>query len=242
MATLPRPWILPPALTAADRSATLYGPIDHDDDRCAAHCPRRERWPALPRFGTGGTVSLAAGMGEIKQGYYFQTSAPLVARDKIIVGGWVKDNQETKEPSGVIRAFDVISGELVWAWDLGNPHITRDPPEGESYTRATPNMWTTASYDDRLGLIYAPLGNATPDYYGAERPALRTNTTQLLSPSMWRPAANAGISAPSIMTYGIMICPPSRTDRPARWQGRKTGRCFADHQARTDLSFEPGNR
>lgn len=123
-----------------------------------------------PGFGAEGTVSLAAGMGEVKPGYYFQTSAPLVARDKIIIGGWVKDNQETHEPSGVIRAFDVLSGELVWAWDLGNPAITRDPPEGGSYTRATPNMWTTASYDDRLGLIYAPLGNATPDYYGAERP------------------------------------------------------------------------
>jgi quinate dehydrogenase (quinone) len=32
-------------------------------------------------------------------------------------------------------------------------------------------MWTTASYDDELGLIYLPLGNATPDYYGVDRPA-----------------------------------------------------------------------
>ncbi|MBB4024077.1 outer membrane protein assembly factor BamB family protein [Actibacterium naphthalenivorans] len=39
------------------------------------------------------------------------------------------------------------------------------------HTHGTPNMWTTAAYDDELGLIYAPLGNTTPDYYGAERPA-----------------------------------------------------------------------
>ena len=123
-----------------------------------------------PGFGQNGVVALSQGMGEIKPGYYFQTSAPLVARDYIVIGGWVVDNQSRGEPSGVIRAFDARSGDLVWAWDLGNPDITKFPPEGQTYTRGTPNMWTAAAYDDRLGLIYAPLGNATPDYYGRNRP------------------------------------------------------------------------
>ncbi|WP_455274064.1 membrane-bound PQQ-dependent dehydrogenase, glucose/quinate/shikimate family [Rhizobium herbae] len=122
-------------------------------------------------FGENGAVQLSQGMGEVKAGYYFQTSAPLIARNLIVVGGWVIDNQEVGEPSGVIRAFDVITGELEWAWDLGNPAITKLPPPGETYTRGTPNMWTTAAFDDKLGLIYAPLGNTTPDYYGADRPA-----------------------------------------------------------------------
>lgn len=124
-----------------------------------------------PGFGTDGMIALGENMGEVIPGFYFQTSAPLVARDKIVVGGWVVDNQMVGEPSGVIRAFNVVTGELEWAWDLGNPAITKFPPEGESYTRGTPNMWTTAAYDDELGLIYAPLGNTTPDYYGANRPA-----------------------------------------------------------------------
>ncbi|MDN4056439.1 membrane-bound PQQ-dependent dehydrogenase, glucose/quinate/shikimate family [Massilia sp. YIM B02763] len=123
-----------------------------------------------PDFGNHGAVSLANGMGGMAPGFYFQTSAPLVARNVIVIGGWVVDNQQVGEPSGVIRAFDVTTGSLVWAWDLGNPSITREPPPGQTYTRGTPNMWTTASYDDRLGLIYVPLGNATPDYYGIERP------------------------------------------------------------------------
>lgn len=121
-------------------------------------------------FGVGGMVSLAADMGEIKPGFYFQTSAPLVARDKVVVSGWVADNQEVGEPSGVIRAFNAVTGQLEWAWDLGDPSITKLPPPGKTYTRGTPNMWTTASFDDELGLIYAPLGNTTPDYYGANRP------------------------------------------------------------------------
>lgn len=122
-------------------------------------------------FGDKGTVSLAHGMGTVRPGFYFQTSAPLVARDLIVVGGWVVDNQMRGEPSGVIRAFSARTGELVWAWDLGNPDITKLPPEGQTYTPGTPNMWTTAAYDDKLGLIYAPLGNATPDYFGQGRPA-----------------------------------------------------------------------
>jgi quinate dehydrogenase (quinone) len=64
------------------------------------------------RFGTAGIVSLGADMGQITPGFYFQTSAPLVARDKIVVGGWIVDNQEVGEPSGVIRAFNVVTGEL----------------------------------------------------------------------------------------------------------------------------------
>jgi quinate dehydrogenase (quinone) len=122
-------------------------------------------------FGTNGTVSLAENLGEVIPGFYFQTSAPLVARNLVVVGGWVVDNQMVGEPSGVIRAFNVVTGELEWAWDLGNPEITRLPPAGETYTHGTPNMWTTASYDDELGLVYAPLGNTTPDYFGGNRPA-----------------------------------------------------------------------
>lgn len=114
-------------------------------------------------FGDNGTVPLSQGMGEVKTGFYFQTSAPLIARNLIVVGGWVTDNQEVGEPSGVIRAFNAVTGDLEWAWDLGNPEITKLPPEGQTYTRATPNMWTTAAFDDKLGLIYAPLGNTTPD-------------------------------------------------------------------------------
>ncbi len=124
-----------------------------------------------PAFGTNGIVSLGENMGEIIPGFYFQTSAPLIARDKVVVGGWVVDNQMVGEPSGVIRAFNVVTGALDWAWDLGNPAITQLPPAGETYTRGTPNMWTTAAYDDELGLIYAPLGNTTPDYFGGNRPA-----------------------------------------------------------------------
>lgn len=126
-------------------------------------------------FGRNGEVNLGVGLGDVwKEGlsYYGYTSAPTVSRNLIILGGWVFDGRSTDEPSGVIRAFSADTGELVWAWDLGNPAITKLPPEGQSYTRSTPNMWSHPAIDDKLGMVYLPLGNQQPDFWGGARPKL----------------------------------------------------------------------
>ncbi|WP_068875627.1 MULTISPECIES: membrane-bound PQQ-dependent dehydrogenase, glucose/quinate/shikimate family [unclassified Phenylobacterium] len=122
-----------------------------------------------PGFGKDGMVDLTAGVGPVKPGFYFQTSTPTVIGDRVLIGGWVVDNQELAEPSGVVRAFDVVTGELAWAWDLGDPSIDKLPPEGKTYTRGTPNVWSTPAFDPDLGLVYLPVGNATPDYWGSHR-------------------------------------------------------------------------
>ena len=127
---------------------------------------------ACDGFGNAGVVDLSVGMGEIKPGYYQQTSTPLVAGDLVVVGGRVADNFEVGEPPGVVRAFHAVTGELAWAWDPGNPSITLLPPEGSTYTRGTPNVWATMSYDPALGLIYAPTGNSTPDFWSGHRSEL----------------------------------------------------------------------
>ena len=154
------------------------------DANAASVCARRIFYPTIDArlialdaatgepcrdFGEGGVVDLKQGMGRVEPGFYFQSSAPVVARGRIIIGGFVPDNVQTHPPSGVIRAFDARTGELVWAWDMGDPTVTRDPPRGAHYTRGTPNMWSTPAYDDSLGLVYVPLGNETPDYFGMGR-------------------------------------------------------------------------
>lgn len=120
-------------------------------------------------FGSHGSVDLKQGMGEIKPGYYFQTSAPTVVRNMIVIGGWVFDNRAIDEPSGAVRAFNADTGELTWAWDMADPSITGLPPEGKTYTRGTPNVWSTPAFDDQLGLLYLPTGNSPPDFWGAHR-------------------------------------------------------------------------
>lgn len=120
-------------------------------------------------FGTKGQISLLAGMGEVKPYYYFVTSPATVASGALVVGGWVLDNQETQEPSGVVRGYDPMTGELLWAWDMGREGNSGLPANGETYTRGTPNVWSLTSADDELGLVYVPTGNATPDYFGGHR-------------------------------------------------------------------------
>lgn len=122
-----------------------------------------------PDFGDNGEISLLTGMGEVKPGFYFVTSPPTLASGTLVLGGWVVDNQETEEPSGVVRGFDPHTGALRWAWDMGREDRSGLPEAGETYTRGTPNVWSLTSADDELGLVYVPTGNATPDYFGGHR-------------------------------------------------------------------------
>ena len=122
-----------------------------------------------PSFGNNGEVDLMAGIGEAKPNIYLVTTPPLIARNLAVVGTRVADNFEVDEPSGVVRAYDAVTGEFTWAWDMGRPGVNTEPAAGEQYTRGTPNVWTLMSYDDALGLIYAPTGNSTPDFFGAHR-------------------------------------------------------------------------
>jgi quinoprotein glucose dehydrogenase len=120
-------------------------------------------------FGVHGEVSLLTGMGDVTKGYYYVSSAPTIARGKIVLGGWITDGQYWGEPSGVVRAFDAVTGELSWAFDMGRPDRQGEPAGGEEYTRSTPNSWAPMSVDESLGLVYIPTGNATPDYFGGKR-------------------------------------------------------------------------
>ncbi|MGO4637116.1 membrane-bound PQQ-dependent dehydrogenase, glucose/quinate/shikimate family [Mesorhizobium sp. 2RAF45] len=120
-------------------------------------------------FGQQGIVDLTQGLGKTVPGWYSVTAPPTIVRGIAVLGAQVQDGQAEDAPSGVVRGYDVVSGKLVWAWDMGHPDRTGAPPEGDTYTRGTPNMWTVAAADPQLGYVYLPLGNAAVDYYGVDR-------------------------------------------------------------------------
>lgn len=121
-------------------------------------------------FGQGkGYIDLWENMPHKKPGGYYSTSPVVVTDSLLIVGGTVLDNVSTQETSGVIRAYDVNTGDLVWNWDAGNPDVTAPLPPGETYTPNSPNSWSISSVDEELGMVYVPLGNQPPDQWGAER-------------------------------------------------------------------------
>jgi len=124
---------------------------------------------ACSDFGHNGEVDLTEGMGEMEPGHYSLTSPPTLVRGNLVVGGFVMDGVKTGLPSGVIRAFDAVTGQLAWAWDMGRPGQTGLPPAGETYTPGSPNAWAPMTADEQLGLVYVPTGNAGPDYVSAHR-------------------------------------------------------------------------
>lgn len=147
-------------------------------------CPRRIIAPVLDArlmalnadtgkpcedFGQHGFVSLTQYLGHVPAGFHFVTSPPLVLKDRVMLGGWIYDNQAEGEPSGAVRAFDPLSGKLVWAWDVGHDPQNWTPGPNDQLTRGTPNAWGVYTADPDLGLVYLPMGNATPDYFGGHR-------------------------------------------------------------------------
>jgi glucose dehydrogenase len=87
----------------------------------------------------------------------------------IVVGAAITDNLASDMPSGVIRAFDAVTGKLAWAWDMGAPDRVGAPEAGETYTRSMPNRWAPMTADPALGLVYVALGNPAPDHLGPDR-------------------------------------------------------------------------
>ncbi|MCZ2498888.1 PQQ-binding-like beta-propeller repeat protein [Xylophilus sp. Kf1] len=124
---------------------------------------------SCPGFGANGAVDLNVHISHYPTGQFYVSSAPQIVRGKVVVGGGIPDNQFWGGPSGVIRAFDAVTGQLAWAFDPGHPDRVGAPPEGEVYTPSSPNSWAPISADEQLGLVYLPMGGSTPDNYGGLR-------------------------------------------------------------------------
>ncbi|MBB4771200.1 membrane-bound PQQ-dependent dehydrogenase, glucose/quinate/shikimate family [Xanthomonas sp. LMG 8993] len=120
-------------------------------------------------FGNNGQVDITVGMGQTPPGYVSINSPPAIVRGVVVTGHQVLDGQKRYEPSGVIEGFDAVTGQLRWAWDMTHPDWNGAPPPGQTWTRGTPNMWTTAAADEQLGYVYLPMGNSTADYWSSSR-------------------------------------------------------------------------
>lgn len=119
-------------------------------------------------FGEGGIIDTSDGMSKHHPSEYGITSPPAILGNRLITGSMVLDNQRVDSPSGVVRAYDVKSGKLLWAWTPG-----REKTESENDTKpwaaGTTNVWSIISVDEKRDLIFLPTGNTTPDFFGGHR-------------------------------------------------------------------------
>ncbi|MCH4244491.1 glucose/quinate/shikimate family membrane-bound PQQ-dependent dehydrogenase [Acinetobacter gerneri] len=128
---------------------------------------------ACSDFGHDGQVDLQKDMPYPYPGGYIPTSPPVVTGTTIIIGGSTTDNFSNKEPSGVIRGYDVNTGALLWVFDTGAENPNAIPAPGQTFVNNSPNAWAPLAYDAKLDIVYVPTGVGTPDIWGGDRSALK---------------------------------------------------------------------
>ncbi len=121
-------------------------------------------------FGDNGQLDLRDGLGEHIRSEYSITSPPAILGDLVITGAMVLDNRRTDSPGGVVRAFNVRTGELQWYWDPLPPGARPELEDArQRYQKGTTNVWSIISVDSQRKLVFVPTGNSSPDYYGGHR-------------------------------------------------------------------------
>jgi quinoprotein glucose dehydrogenase len=126
-------------------------------------------------FGSHGTVDLTHDLlnAPMELGEYEVTSPPAVVGGLVIVGSSVGDNNRLDAPNGVVRAYDAKTGSERWSWDPiprtpGAPGY--DTWQGPyAHQTGAANAWSVLSADTTRGLVFVPVGSASPDFYGGER-------------------------------------------------------------------------
>jgi alcohol dehydrogenase (cytochrome c) len=111
---------------------------------------------------------------------YVITHAPLIVKDKVIVGTAGGDGDAGQGVRGFIAAFNVITGKEVWRFStipgLGEPGHETWP--GDSWKTGGAGIWNTGAYDPELNLTYWGTGNPAPAY-GFEARAKQAGDTRL---------------------------------------------------------------
>jgi alcohol dehydrogenase (cytochrome c) len=99
---------------------------------------------------------------------YGATGAPLVVKDKVIVGTSGGDDGVR----GFVAAFDASTGKLAWRfWTLPGPgEFGSESWPGDMYLHGGGTAWMPGTYDPETGTLFWTTSNPSPDFDGTVRP------------------------------------------------------------------------
>jgi alcohol dehydrogenase (cytochrome c) len=113
---------------------------------------------------------------------YGATSAPLVIKDKVLVGTSGGDDGVR----GFLAAYDAMTGKLAWRfWTIPGPgEFGSSSWPGQLYLHGGGTTWMPGTYDPQLNTVYWGTSNPAPDFDGGVRPGddLYTDCVLALDP------------------------------------------------------------
>lgn len=126
----------------------------------------------ISTFGSNGAVNLHDDLELANKNWYVAGTTPgIIYKDLYILGSRV--NESANAAPGSIRAFDVRTGKLRWIFHTV-PHPgefgydTWEDKEAWKHIGGA-NCWSGFSMDEKRGILYAPTGSASFDFYGGKR-------------------------------------------------------------------------
>ena len=128
---------------------------------------------SIMSFGTNGVVDLRVGIDGRDPATIgsIQSQTPGEVFENLVILGSAP-GEGYMSPPGDIRAYDVLTGKLVWTFHTvprpGEFGYDTWPKDAWKYIGGT-NNWGEMSVDTRRGIAYVPTGSPTYDYYGADR-------------------------------------------------------------------------
>src|SRR4051812_24251600 len=122
-------------------------------------------------FGRDGRIDLRDGLGRDPAAQSVLLTTPgVVYKDLLIVGGRVSEGLPASP--GDIRAYDARTGALRWSFHTiphpGEAGYDTWPPDAWTYSGGV-NNWAGMAVDESRGIVFAPTGSASADFYGANR-------------------------------------------------------------------------
>jgi alcohol dehydrogenase (cytochrome c) len=100
--------------------------------------------------------------GRVSDPCYVITHAPLVVKDKVIVGVGGGEGKTR----GFVAAFDTATGKEAWRFYTipGPDEFGHETWSGDSWKTGGAGVWATGAYDADLNLTYWGTGNPSPNY------------------------------------------------------------------------------
>lgn len=171
-------WVFDPGKTGESSLSVCRGVALYKDERvfysAGYHlfCVDAHTGRLIESFGQNGILDLRTGLDRpVDKEYVASTTPGVIYKDLLIIGCRV--DETTPAAPGSIRGYDVHTGQRRWIFHTipwpGEAGYDAWADTGAWRYAGGANAWAGFSLDEANGIVYAPIGSASYDFYGGKR-------------------------------------------------------------------------